>query len=163
MVDLRRYKGKKSGPNWLKLWLKTLATDELATQSVKPVWLHTFCHCPGVTNHPPLSPSYFNASSGDLYTVRDSWMRMQPYGRLNLLKFWYICIYDCQSDKVIKKLPLRKTNKWTKYDSPTCLQMWLFYWNHPQNYIKDEHKKWTFKHVMIILLVPQMNGLNKSS
>ena len=108
MVDLRRYTGKKSGPNWLKLWLKTLATDELATQSVKPVWLHTFCHCPGVTNHPSLSPSYFNACSGDLYTVRDSWMWMQPYGRLNLLKFWYICIYDYQSDKVIKNCHLER-------------------------------------------------------
>ena len=111
MVDLRRYKGRKSGPNWLKLWLKTPATDELATQSMKPVWLHTLCHCPGVTNHPPLPPSYFNASSGDLYTAKDSWLRMQPYGRLNLFKFWYRCIYDCQSDKVIKNCHLERPIK----------------------------------------------------
>ena len=37
------------------------------------------------------------------------------------LEFRYRCIYNCQSDKVIKKLSLRKTQKWTKYDSPTCL------------------------------------------
>ena len=150
MVDLRRYKGRKSCPNWLKLWLKTLATDELATQSVKPVWLHAFSHFPGVKNHPPLSVSYFNGSLGVLYTlvpchsstrcqiVRDSLLWMPPYGRLN---FWYRRIYNCQSDKG-KKLPLRKTNKWTKHDSPTYLQMWLIYWNHPENDIKqDEHWK----------------------
>ena len=108
MVDLRRYKGRKSCPNWLKLWLKTLATDELATQSVKPVWLHAFSHFPGVKNHPPLSLSYFNGSLGDLYTlvpchsstrcqiVRDSLLWMPPYGRLN---FWYRRIYNCQSNK----------------------------------------------------------------
>ena len=124
MVDLRRYKGRKSCSNWLKLWLKTLATDELATQSVKPVWLHAFCHCPGVTNHSPLSLSCFNASSGDLYTllappfkytlsnckgqlVVDAWL-----WEAKSLKFRYGCLYNSQSDKVIKKLLLRKTTKW---------------------------------------------------
>ena len=51
MMDLRRHKGRKSS---LKLWLKTLASDEFITQRRKPVWLHTLCHCPaGVTDPPP--------------------------------------------------------------------------------------------------------------
>ena len=31
---------------WVKLWLRTLATENLPAQQVKPVWLHALCHCP---------------------------------------------------------------------------------------------------------------------
>ena len=54
MMDHRRYKGMKSCPNRLRLWPKTLATDELATQWAKPVWLYTLCHCIGVIDPPSL-------------------------------------------------------------------------------------------------------------
>ena len=42
-----------------------------------------------------------------------------------------------------QKISFRKTNKWTKYDSLTCLKMWPIYWNHPENdNIKhNEHRK----------------------
>ena len=48
------YKGMKSCPNRLRLWPKTLATDELATQWAKPVWLYALCHCIGVIDPPSL-------------------------------------------------------------------------------------------------------------
>ena len=44
----------KSCPNRLRLWPKTLATDELATQWAKPVWLYALCHCFGVIDPPSL-------------------------------------------------------------------------------------------------------------
>ena len=75
------------------------------------------------------------------------------------LKLRYRRIYDCQSDKTINKLPFRKTNKWTKYHSATCLQTRAIYWNQPENdEIRDENRKkqWPFMHFMMILLILQM-------
>ena len=51
---LRRYKCRKSCPNWLKLQLKTLATDELATQWAKPIWLHALLTLPWCDRSPSL-------------------------------------------------------------------------------------------------------------
>ena len=64
------------------------------------------------------------------------------HGGATSLNFQYRCIYDCQSNQVTK-ISFRKTNKWTKYDSLTCLKMWPIYWNHPENdNIKhNEHRK----------------------
>ena len=98
MVDLRRYKSRKSCPNWLKLWLKTLATDELATQWNQPGFMHSanalVWHCTlCLPRH----------SSTPCQIVRDNLLWMPPYGRLN---FRYRRNYDCQSDKVIKNYHL---------------------------------------------------------
>ena len=74
-------------------WVKTLAIDELATQSAKPVWLHALvwqitlpCHLH--TLMPPREiytfclPSHL---STPCQIGRDSLLWMPPYGRLNLL------------------------------------------------------------------------------
>ena len=65
MMNHRRYKVWKSCPNRLRLWLKTLATDELATQWAKSVWLYALCHCFGVIDLPSLV--FFRSTMPDAY------------------------------------------------------------------------------------------------
>ena len=122
MVDLRRYKARESCPNWLKLWRKTLATDELATQSVKPVWLHSATALVWQIT----LPCHFHGGGGG---GGGGYINTDVSTTVSLTKR--------------QKISFRKTNKWTKYDSLTCLKMWPNYWNHPENdNIKhNEHRK----------------------
>ena len=65
---------------------------------------------------PPLSLSYSYASRGSEYYACPI-TRAHPCQLAKSLKFRGRHIYGCQSEKVINKLPFRKTNKWTKQDS----------------------------------------------